>query len=71
MVVFPGDTVKELLATAQHLRSTFSTEMHLIAGGGLTTRLNIGAALCHGNGMTRTELLEMTDNALYDAKQAG
>ncbi|MFT8809367.1 diguanylate cyclase [Gluconobacter sp.] len=67
VVVFQCGSLDEMLATAQRLRKAFSTETRMIGGA----TLSIGAALCSGRGIPRTELLAQADSALYTAKQAG
>lgn len=71
VVVFQCGSLEEMLATAQRLRKAFSTETRMIGGGAVTATLSIGAALCPGRGIPRTELLAQADNALYIAKQSG
>ena len=71
VVVFQCGSIDEMLATAQRLRNTFSTETRLIGEEGITATLSIGAALCPGTGISRTDLLARADNALYAAKQTG
>ncbi|WP_225197484.1 diguanylate cyclase [Gluconobacter oxydans] len=71
VVVFQCGSLDEMLATAHRLRKAFSTETRLIGGGAVTATLSIGAALCPGRGIPRTELLAQADNALYTAKQSG
>ena len=71
VVVFQCGSVDEMLATAQRLRNAFSAETHVIGEEGITATLSIGAALCPGTGISRTDLLARADNALYAAKQTG
>ncbi|MQS00037.1 GGDEF domain-containing protein, partial [Gluconobacter aidae] len=71
VVVFQCGSLDEMLATAHRLRKAFSTETRLIGGGAVMATLSIGAALCPGRGIPRTELLAQADNALYTAKQSG
>lgn len=71
VVVFQCASPDEMLATAQRLRRAFRTETRMIGGGAVAATLSIGAALCPGTGITRTELLARADSALYAAKQTG
>jgi len=71
VVVFQCDGPDEMLATAQRLRKAFATETRMIGGGAVMATLSIGAALCPGIGIPRTELLARADSALYAAKQTG
>lgn len=71
VVVFQCGSPDEMLATAQRLRKAFSTETRMIGGAAVKATLSIGAALCPGVGIARTELLARADSALYTAKQSG
>ena len=71
VVVFQCDGPDEMLATAEHLKKAFATETRMIGGGAVKATLSIGAALCPGTGIPRTELLARADSALYAAKQTG
>ena len=71
VVVFQCNGPNEMLATAQRLRNAFATETRMIGGGAVKATLSIGAALCPGTGIPRTELLARADSALYAAKQTG
>ncbi|MBS1101585.1 GGDEF domain-containing protein [Gluconobacter sp. Dm-62] len=71
VVVFQCASPEEMLATAQRLRKAFRTETRIIGGAAVAATLSIGAALCPGTGIARTELLARADSALYAAKQTG
>jgi len=71
VVVFQCGSPDEMLATAEHLKKAFATETRMIGGSAVMATLSIGAALCPGIGIPRTELLARADSALYAAKQTG
>ena len=71
VIILPGADLDAAIARAEIIRGAFAEGSRLHEGRGKAVTLSVGIALFPPHGMTRDELLDAADAALYEAKDGG
>ncbi len=70
-VILPSAEVSESIMIAERIRGRVSETLFLKGNHDLKTTISIGVATCPGNARSSEELVNLADQALYQAKKSG